>query len=91
MKYTFSKGHKKFGGRKKGTPNKNKELAEKILTYVCGRDIDEDLQELYNKHLPKYWDLVAKFLPKPPQEENNEDRELNIVIKGYKENKKDEN
>ena len=82
MKHTFNKGHKKFGGRKVGTPNKSKELADKILSYVCQRDIEGDLQELYNKYLPKYWDIVAKFLPKPPPPEDEEDKELKIIING---------
>ena len=83
MKHLFEKGHKKFGGRKMGTPNKNKEIADKILSFVCSRDMDKDLQELYHKHLPKYWDIIAKFLPKPSPCDDDEDKELKIIIRGY--------
>ncbi|MDD7313164.1 MAG: hypothetical protein PUH03_02260 [bacterium] len=88
MKHTFNKGHKKFGGRKMGTPNKSKEIADRIMSFVCNRDIDKDLQELYQKHLVKYWDIVSKFFPKP-QQDDTDDRELNIIIRGYHGTEKD--
>lgn len=88
MKHLYTKGHKKYGGRKMGTPNKSKELADRIFSSISSRNIEEDLQELHDKYLPKYWDIVSRFLPKTLGE-TYEDNELVINILGFDKTKKD--
>ncbi|MHA2097036.1 MAG: hypothetical protein ACW98F_20710, partial [Candidatus Hodarchaeales archaeon] len=83
----FEKGHKKKGGRKKGTPNKinrkHQELMERILGEL-DKTIIEDIELMRAKDRIKLWvDLQAYVLPKlkPVGEEKEQEDFKPITIR----------
>lgn len=73
------KGCVKYGGRKKGTPNKvNKELKEKINMFITGNF--EKFQEMWDKldddsplKFNVYLTLLKYVVPVPKLDENKDD------------------
>ena len=86
----FKKGHKKFGGREVGTPNKlTKDLRELISKAI---DIDKIKCMLNQIEDPvDYINAVSKLLPyivgkvKPIENEQREHRDITINLVPYEE------
>ena len=86
----FEKGHKKFGGREVGTPNKlTKDLRELISKAI---DIDKIKCMLNQIEDPvDYINAVSKLLPyivgkvKPIENEQREHRDITINLVPYEE------
>ena len=80
----FEKGREKTGGRVKGTPNKSKELADKILTYALKQNVTKDLDELRTKYPTKYWDVIGRLLPKAVEVSGSDDGSpVQFIIRGF--------
>ena len=78
------KGHKKAGGRQKGTPNKKTEIANAIIDRVLENG-NKGLDDIWNGLKPKeQMEFIIKFMPfKLPQMariENENKAPQNITI-----------
>ena len=86
----FEKGHKKFGGREVGTPNKlTKDLRELILKAIDTDKIKCMLNQIEDP--VDYINAVSKLLPyiagkvKPIESEQREHRDITINLVPYEE------
>ena len=80
----FEKGRAKTGGRVKGTPNKSKELKNKILASADKKD----LEELHEKFPHIYWKLVGQCIDRSVELGQDETKEpVEFVIRGFNANR----
>lgn len=86
---SFKEGHKKIGGRKKGTPNKTtKELKEHVISLLNSHEadvsswFDKVAETKPEKALELYIKLLQFVLPKTREQELHKDQEpLSAVIR----------
>ena len=78
------KGHKKAGGRQKGTPNKtttiSKEMVIEVLTSMHGH-LPEKLSQLDDKdYVNAYCKLMEFVIPKPQRVEIEQSNKFRVSI-----------
>lgn len=59
----FKKGHQKYGGKKKGTPNGERRLAREIIENALQKSIPERLLELCIIYPDKEPDILQSLMP----------------------------
>ena len=85
----FKVGHPKFGGLKKGTSNKSKDIIDNILHFASKRDLDADLTKLIELYPTKYWDILVKICQKQSETEKDAQEPIVFHIRGFSDRKKE--
>lgn len=84
----FQKGHKKVGGRQKGTPNRiNGDVRDRILAQVTPEEIISDIQKVSDpgRRAELKMRLLEFVVPKPQRVTitNNEDKQPKEVVVSF--------
>ncbi len=75
----FKPGHKKTGGRKKGTPNKFTTVKQAFLNAFERTGGEEELAKWGKKNPSKFYPLIARMLPNRIENELPERPDMSML------------